>query len=62
MKTRTHKNYIATLIKNLVILLIVIFDIWMIASWLNVGFNNASPEAVQNIWTWNFFKVIPNLF
>ena len=48
------------IIKALGILYMVVtfvFTVWIIASWLNVGFNNHSTEAIQNIWSWNFFKL-----
>lgn len=38
----------------------VLFWIWAIASWLNIGFNNNSPEQIQNQWSWNLFKLLLN--
>ncbi len=31
---------------------------WVIISYFNVVLNNLSPETVNNIWDWNFFKVL----
>lgn len=56
MKTRKAFS-ILSLIKIIIIAAIVAFDIWVFISWLNVGFNNCSPETVKNIWSWNFFNV-----
>lgn len=44
-------------IKAFLITMIVLVDIWLVASWLNVAFNNCCPETVGNIWSWNFFTV-----
>lgn len=44
-------------IKAFLITLIVVLDIWVFISWLNVAFNNSSPETICNIWSWNFFNV-----
>lgn len=56
MKTRKSFS-ILSLIKFIIIAALISFDIWVVISWLNVGFNNASPETINNIWTWNFFQV-----
>lgn len=42
--------------------IMILLLVWMVISWLNVGFNNSSPETIQNIWSWNFFVVVSKLF
>ncbi len=44
-------------LKAFLMTMMVMFIVWVFISWLNVGFNNSSPETIQNIWSWNFFKV-----
>ena len=34
------------------------FIAWVLLSWLNVAFNNCSPETIKNIWDWNFFVIL----
>lgn len=46
-----------TIIKVMLFAAMIAFDIWVFISWLNIAFNNTSPELVANQWTWNFFRV-----
>lgn len=56
---KTRKSFtILSLIKIILITAVVLFDIWVFISWLNVAFNNCSPETIENIWSWNFFTVM----
>ena len=57
MKKNSIMSIILDTLKAFLMTVMVIFIIWMIISWLNVGFNNSNPETIQNIWSWNFFKV-----
>lgn len=57
MKTRSNIAAIAKLVKFIILAAIIIFDIWVFASWLNVAFNNSSPDLIANQWSWNFFNV-----
>lgn len=58
MKTRKSNILsLISLIKLIAIATFIIFDIWVLISIFNVGFNNCSPEAIKNIWSWNFFVV-----
>lgn len=56
MKNSVMRIILETL-KAFMMTMLVMLLIWVFISWLNVGFNNQSPEVVQNIWSWNFFKV-----
>ena len=51
------KNIVLETLKAFLMTMMIMFIVWIFASWLNVGFNNSSPETIQNIWSWNFFKV-----
>ena len=57
MKKYSVMGIILETLKAFFMTILVMAFIWVFASWLNVGFNNQSPETVQNIWAWNFFKV-----
>ena len=57
MKKNSNLHIVLETLKAFLMTVMVIFIVWMIISWLNVGFNNQSPETIQNIWSWNFFKV-----
>lgn len=39
------------------IILVILVNIWMTASFMNVVINNGSSESVMNIWRWNFFRL-----
>ena len=39
------------------IIIIILMDVWIAASWFNVIFNNGSSEAAMNIWSFNFFRL-----
>ena len=41
--------------------IMILLLVWMVISWLNVGFNNY-PNTIKNIWDWNFFVVVSKLF
>lgn len=45
------------MMKAFIMTMIIMMLIWIFVSWLNVGFNNQSPETIKNIWDWNFFRV-----
>ena len=57
MKKNSIVSIILDTLKAFLMTVMVMFIVWLFISWLNVGFNNQSPETIQNIWSWNFFKV-----
>ena len=57
MKKYSVMDIIIETLKHFFMTMLVMALIWIFISWLNVGFNNQSPETVQNIWAWNFFNV-----
>lgn len=57
MKNYSTIHTIIKVIKAVIIIAMVLFDVWFFASWLNIGFNNSSPELIANQWSWNFFHV-----
>lgn len=57
-KKKIRKNRIARIISFSVFFVSLAFLIWVMASWVNVYSNTMSPETVQNIWDFNFFKVL----
>ena len=60
MKKNSIMHIILETMKAFLMTVMVMFIVWIFVSWLNVGFNNQSPEAIQNIWSWNFFTVMSN--
>ena len=42
--------------------IMILLLVWMVISWLNVGFNNSDSNTIKNIWDWNFFVVVSKLF
>lgn len=57
-KKKIRKNRIARIISFSVFFVSLAFLIWVMASWVNVYSNTMLPETVQNIWDFNFFKVL----
>lgn len=57
MKKNSIMHIILETMKAFLMTVMVMFIAWVFISWLNVVFNNSSPETIQNIWSWNFFKV-----
>ena len=57
MKKNSILHIALETLKAFLMTMMVMFIVWVFISWLNVGFNNSSPETIQNIWSWNFFKV-----
>ena len=57
MKKNSILHIVLKTLKAFMMTMMVMFIVWVFISWLNVGFNNSSPETIQNIWSWNFFKV-----
>lgn len=57
-KKKIRKNRIARIISFSVFFVSLAFLVWVMASWVNVYSNTMSPETVQNIWDFNFFKVL----
>lgn len=45
------------ILKAIISILSIAFIAWCFISWMNVAFNNSSPETVKNIWEWNLFVV-----
>ena len=60
MKKNSIMHIILETMKAFLMTVMVMFIVWIFISWLNVGFNNQSPETIQNIWSWNFFTVMSN--
>lgn len=54
MKKRTK---LCKILDAVIMTIAILFIIWAVASWLNVGFNNYSSEAAKNIWSWNLFML-----
>ena len=57
-KKKIRKNRIVRILSFFVFFVSLAFFIWVMASWVNVYSNTMSPETVQNIWDFNFFKVL----
>lgn len=57
MKKNSILHIVLETLKAFMMTIMVMFIAWAFISWLNIGFNNSSPETIQNIWSWNFFKV-----
>lgn len=57
-KKKIRKNRIVRILSFFVFFVSLAFLIWVMASWVNVYSNTMSPETVQNIWDFNFFKVL----
>lgn len=57
-KKKIRKNRIVRILSFSVFFVSLAFLIWVMASWVNVYSNTMSPETVQNIWDFNFFKVL----
>lgn len=52
-KEEKHKNRVF----NLITFICVLFFLWVLISWVNVATCNNQPNAMDMIWSWNFFKV-----
>lgn len=55
--TEPTSKVIFDCIKAMIYCFLVAVEVWVFISWLNVAFNNCSPETIGNIWSWNFFVV-----
>lgn len=51
-------NKVMSVIKVITMIIMLVLFTWVFASWLNIVFNNTSPEQVSNQWSWNFFRVL----
>ena len=59
MKNKRRKRIIRVIAKYILIALAILFDTWIIVSFFNVNANNLSGG---NVWDWNFFKILIDLF
>lgn len=51
-------NKVMSAIKVITMIIMIAMFVWIFASWMNIAFNNTSPEQVANQWSWNFFRVL----
>lgn len=56
-KKASRKVLVKNIFKTVFYGVCLAFFAWVMLSWFNVVSNNMSPEGVQFIWDWNFFKV-----
>lgn len=58
MKKNSILHIVLETLKAFMMTIMIMIIVWVFISWLNVVFNNISPETIQNIWSWNFFKLL----